>query len=389
MSGQVKDSVTITADGAVEVEVRGCDCEEYLRFLSDRMYVSCNNSVYELIQEASIMKTFNTIFLSLLIIIISSCSKDEPTSPNQSGIPSKPKNLNSKYEDRIVVLKWETPDNTGNPVITKYLIYRKSGSSNFENTGFTVYNNTTYKDTSVTIFHSYSYYVTAINTDGESEKSNEISATPYPLGLNERVICIAINGNDLYAGGDFYTAGGISAKSIAKWNGTNWSALGSGLNRAVYKIAIYGNDLIVSGEFQTAGGVIANKIAKWDGTNWSAFGGGLNTNVFTLAVNGNDLYAGGQFSTIGGVSAKNIAKYDGTNWSALGSGVNSNVEDIEIKGNDIYAGGAFSIAGGVSANRIAKWNGSSWSALGSGVYSGVNAQLSSVAINGNDVYAGG
>ncbi|MFZ1460501.1 MAG: fibronectin type III domain-containing protein, partial [Ignavibacteria bacterium] len=259
------------------------------------------------------MKTFNTIFLSLLIIIISSCSKDEPTSPNQSGIPSKPKNLNSKYEDRIVVLKWETPDNTGNPVITKYLIYRKSGSSNFENTGFTVYNNTTYKDTSVTIFHSYSYYVTAINADGESEKSNEISATPYPLGLNERVICIAINGNDLYAGGDFYTAGGISAKSIAKWNGTNWSALGNGINTTVLSIAINGNDLYAGGQFTTAGEASANNIAKWNGTNWSALGSGLNRAVYKIAIYGNDLIVSGEFQTAGGVIANKIAKWDGTN----------------------------------------------------------------------------
>ncbi|MBK6536284.1 MAG: fibronectin type III domain-containing protein [Ignavibacteria bacterium] len=216
------------------------------------------------------MKTFNTIFLSLLIIIISSCSKDEPTSPNQSGIPSKPKNLNSKYEDRIVVLKWETPDNTGSPIITKYLIYRKSGSSSYENIGFTVYNTTTYKDTSVIILNSYSYYVTAINTDGESEKSNEISATPYSFGFNGRVNSLAVNGNDVYAGGEFTSAGGVSAINIAKWNGTNWSALGSGLNGTVRSIAINKMTFMQEDTLQQQGGVRGKKKKKRNGSNWSA-----------------------------------------------------------------------------------------------------------------------
>ncbi|MFZ1459841.1 MAG: fibronectin type III domain-containing protein, partial [Ignavibacteria bacterium] len=349
------------------------------------MYVSCNNSVYELIQEASIMKTFNTIFLSLLIIIISSCSKDEPTSPNQSGIPSKPKNLNPKYEDSIVVLKWETPDNTGSPIITKYLIYRKSGSSSYENIGFTVYNTTTYKDTSVIILNSYSYYVTAINTDGESEKSNEISATPYSFGFNGRVNSLAVNGNDVYAGGEFTSAGGVSAINIAKWNGTNWSALGSGLNGTVRSIAINGNDIYAGGYFTTAGGVSANNIAIWNGSNWSALGSGVNDYVNAIGVSGNDVYAGGQFTIAGGGSAYNIAKWNGTNWSALGSGLNGSVNAIGVSGNDVYAGGVFTIAGGVSANRIAKWNGSSWSALGNGL----NYKVYALEIIGNDVYAGG
>ena len=52
-------------------------------------------------------------------------------------------------------------------------------------------------------------------------------------GLGDEWYCTALavdaSGN-LYAGGDFTTAGGVSANHIAKWDGTNWSALGSGMN---------------------------------------------------------------------------------------------------------------------------------------------------------------
>ena len=39
---------------------------------------------------------------------------------------------------------------------------------------------------------------------------------------------LAVSEDTLYAGGQFTTAGGVSANYIAQWNGSSWSALGSG-----------------------------------------------------------------------------------------------------------------------------------------------------------------
>ncbi|MBK6536285.1 MAG: hypothetical protein IPG09_00450 [Ignavibacteria bacterium] len=80
-----------------------------------------------------------------------------------------------------------------------------------------------------------------------------------------------INGNDVYAGGSFLGAGGVSANRIAKWNGSSWSALGNGLNYKVYALEIIGNDVYAGGEFSIAGGQSAKKIAKWNGSEWSGF----------------------------------------------------------------------------------------------------------------------
>src|SRR5205823_4896576 len=145
------------------------------------------------------------------------------------------------------------------------------------------------------------------------------------------VYAIAINGSDVYAGGLFTTAGGVSANYIAKWDGITWSALGSGMNGLVYAIAISGSNVYAGGSFTTAGGVSANYIARWDGIAWfgrtwssvirsSACTTGMNATVYAIAISGSDVYAGGSFTTAGGVPANHIARWDGSAWSALGSG---------------------------------------------------------------------
>lgn len=198
-------------------------------------------------------------------------------------------------------------------------------------------------------------------------------------------------GPALYAGGNFTTAGGVTANGIAKWDGAAWSSLGSGVDDQVRALTVFddgvGPALYAGGFFTTAGGVSANSIAKWDGAAWSPLGSGVSSDlgggtVLALTVfddgTGPALYAGGSFTTAGGVTADGIAKWDGASWSPLGSGFFDNdIRALTVfddgAGPALYAGGIFSIAGGVSASRIAKWDGTAWSPLGSGVEISVSA----------------
>jgi hypothetical protein len=164
-------------------------------------------------------------------------------------------------------------------------------------------------------------------------KWDGINWSPLGAGVNNSnwVYAITSVGSNLYVGGSFTTAGGISANRIAKWDGVEWSPLGSGvsagaLSSPVNSIVSVGSDLYAGGGFTTAGGISVNRIAKWDGVEWSPLGSGVNDAVNSIASVGSDLYTGGRFTTAGGISANRIAKWDGTNWLPLGLGLNDYIE---------------------------------------------------------------
>lgn len=198
-------------------------------------------------------------------------------------------------------------------------------------------------------------------------------------------------GPALYVGGYFTAVGGIPANHIARWDGRDWSPLGSGLDGAVRAMAVFddgsgrGPALYVGGGFDTAGDQEAGRIARWDGSTWSSLDGGVNGYVASLMVadlgdgEGPGLIVAGGFGSVGGIDAENIARWDGTRWSALGPGVNGIVyalaafDDGRGDGPAVYAGGDFSVAGGEPASNIARWDGRTWSTLHGGVNSRVYA----------------
>ena len=216
-------------------------------------------------------------------------------------------------------------------------------------------------------------------------------------------IAISSSNSNIYVGGQFTTAGGVSASNIAVWNGSSWSALGTGVtgsNPIVYSITISGSNIYVGGQFTTAGGVSASNIAIYNSNTdlWSALGPGVTGTSYpvvnSIAISGGNIYVGGRFTTAGGVSVNNIAMWNGSTWSALGTGVTGTgtieVKSIAISGSNIYVGGIFAYAGAVSANNIAIYNSNTdlWSALGTGV-TGSYPMVDSIAISGSNIYVGG
>jgi hypothetical protein len=209
------------------------------------------------------------------------------------------------------------------------------------------------------------------------------------VGTNGIVYAMTYYKGILYAGGRFTIAGNVVAANIAKWDGTNWSPLGSGITGVVNALVCDSSGtLYVGGTFASAGGVAVSNIAKWDGNTWSAIGSGVNRNVFTLVFDkSGTLYAGGAFDTSAGVAINRIAKWDGSSWTGVGLLVNGAVYALVFDNNGVlYAGGGFSKVGADSIRGIARWDGSKWDSLGSGIKGTVYGIATDL---GGNVYAGG
>ncbi len=109
------------------------------------------------------------------------------TGNNNPTVPSAPLNLYASAGDGYVMLTWSEPNSNGGANITGYNIYR--GTSSGGESLLTSVSGTTlaYNDTSVTNGQTYYYYVTAVNSVGESEKSNEVSATPHASSTTQSI----------------------------------------------------------------------------------------------------------------------------------------------------------------------------------------------------------
>ena len=103
--------------------------------------------------------------------------------------------------------------------------------------------------------------------------------------------------------------------SVATAN--TFSALGSGTvgtNHSVTDLVALGGDLYLGGQFAQAGGMTVNNVARYNPTTntFSALGSGTvgtNGSVFGLVALGGDLYLGGYFTKAGGVTVNNVARY--------------------------------------------------------------------------------
>ncbi len=87
--------------------------------------------------------------------------------------PLAPRNLQAVAGNGYVNLTWMRPRGNGSSPITEYRIYR-----NGTFLASVPANQLYYNDTSVVNGYTYTYYITANNSVGESEPSNQVEATP-------------------------------------------------------------------------------------------------------------------------------------------------------------------------------------------------------------------
>ncbi len=210
----------------------------------------------------------------------------------------------------------------------------------------------------------------------------------------------------LLVGGHFDTAGNIPVNNIARWDGNKWNALGPGIDiypgpyQGVYCMAFDGSgNLYAGGDFGKAGGITAFNIARWDGAAWNSLcpqipewgiTGVVNKDLSFFAIDDfKNLYAGGNYS--------GLAKWDGTGWQKAPSGRlvgtmthlkylpadTAGINGVEFNGAFASAyigarkigvaahnnrGNLFCAADDTGRSQTTayfKWNGSAWDSIGS------------------------
>ena len=97
---------------------------------------------------------------------------------NVQTVPSPPRSLGASAGSSQVALSWSAPSSNGGSAITNYRIYRGE-SPGGELLLTTISNLLMYTDFAVTNAQTYYYRVSAVNSIGESNLSNEVNATPF------------------------------------------------------------------------------------------------------------------------------------------------------------------------------------------------------------------
>lgn len=241
--------------------------------------------------------------------------------------------------------------------------------------------------------------------------------------------------NDLLiVGGRFTQIGGNFYNYIARWDGTNWSALPNlGPGGRAEEIEYFDSCVWVRGDFTSAGGtlfvpqnwarhtpngwdipqllpfgapghfdvidsmiclmgVFNSNLIGVDSTTtliYSPFAGATNNGgVITIYKYQNTLYIGGGFTTIDSNPNANHFVFMDSNGDAQpvsGYGANDPVyEMIEYNGDLIVAGG-FTVIGGDSIPNIARYDGTNWHSLGEGP----NGYVTDLAVHDGWLYAAG
>ena len=163
------------------------------------------------------------------------------------------------------------------------------------------------------------------------------------------VFAIVISGSDVYVGGRFDLNAdlGYFLSSVAKWDGSTWNTLARMRHTVIVDttdnstdenlsvvtaLALNGNTLYAGGDFMFVDRFSSdslNHMAKYAGGVWETVGGGVTIDesddfdvfegiVRAITSKDSDIYIGGRFTNAGDKTVNYIARWDGTNWHSLG-----------------------------------------------------------------------
>ncbi|CAG1002888.1 hypothetical protein PHYC_03027 [Phycisphaerales bacterium] len=191
---------------------------------------------------------------------------------------------------------------------------------------------------------------------------------------------------------------------VGRWDGTTFTAIGPTTSSSysnptnVNAVTTWDPDgagptqpwLVVGGEFTRFGGVTARNIAAWDGSQWRALGDTLTSAVAAVAAHDFDGDGPAPPRLVAGTNVA-VHSWDGATWVALGAAFDNTVRTLcshDPDGNgpdapELFVGGSFSLSGTTAVSRVALWGGAAWTSSGWSATSGEVYMLKSVDWSGN------
>ena len=194
-------------------------------------------------------------------------------------------------------------------------------------------------------------------------------------GLPPMVEALAINGTNIFAGGD-----GIY---LSTNNGSSWSHLTNGLPTgiSITSFAISGTNIFAGVES------IVNDYGIYlstnNGSSWVDVSNGLpNDKITSLAISGTNIFAGTYSSGIF------LSTNNGSNWTAANGTVFSGdrITALAVKNSNVFATSSSSGSEGVYMSTN---NGSSWTAVNNGISYSQYCIFYALAISGSNIFVGG
>ena len=125
--------------------------------------------------DTNVMNGVTYYYAITAVNSVGESEKSNEISVTTMDIPNAPENLQATVEYGYVNLIWQPPTDDGGSKIIAYKIYRGTSSGNETYIGQVNGSTFNYTDKNIRSGATYYYYVTAVNSVGESNKSNEVS----------------------------------------------------------------------------------------------------------------------------------------------------------------------------------------------------------------------
>ncbi|MEX2589050.1 MAG: T9SS type A sorting domain-containing protein, partial [Chitinophagales bacterium] len=214
------------------------------------------------------------------------------------------------------------------------------------------------------------------------------------LDTNGSVNVLSADNNHLYIGGYFDSIDGNAAQSIAAWDGVAWNNMNGGIEntdtssnsyRAIHCIYVDENgDVYAGGDFTHAGNAVARSIAKWDGSNWHSLSNSDFKLITSIEKYNGEIYVAGIINT-----ARKIGKWDGNDWEIITTPHPSHFKPYYLRtfNGYLFAAENQNFSG---STKVLSWDGNEWSTVGSfTLSSNSTGMIFALEVFQNELYVGG